>query len=190
MPRIKIDIKKSELIYVILAVEANGPLANRSVLHDAVAASAWARKHPANITPAVVGLRIKEFGINPKTQMGRKFRDKGVLPAPAAPIGNEIRRTTVKPESVLVVVKHTPMTGSFSRDGNVFDRLKADAPRVYHSKIESARRGCKDSAIEINCAQCVGFEDVEVNVRGCVTNTCIMHSFRPYQTVTVGGKPA
>ena len=72
----KTEVNKEALVAAVNAVEANGALANRSVLFDAVAVE-YNKTAPKSISAAVVSLRLVEFAIEPKTPKGKKGRPKG-----------------------------------------------------------------------------------------------------------------
>jgi len=173
MARVKLIIDKTELTNKVNEVEASngGAFATLTLLHEAVAATDWAKNHqPKAVSASVVGLRIKEFEIEPITKPGKRGRSDGFGGRPAGP------RTSRKDKI------NTPVNNA------IFDKLLEQAPDSFHKTIERARNGSLTAAIKVNCAQCVGFEHISAFVGGCSTKDCSLYPFRPYQTVTKDGQ--
>lgn len=87
MGKARFLIKKAELQKEIEKLEAVNTYVNQAELFDAVAKTQWATSQPKSdgtkkpVTAAVVGLRVKEFGLSLKTPKGRKGGfAKGVAP--------------------------------------------------------------------------------------------------------------
>jgi len=68
MARAAVQVNRQDLENAIKMVEANGPLKNRSALHDAVSEA----MNDPKITPSVVLGRIKEWNLDVKTPLGRR----------------------------------------------------------------------------------------------------------------------
>lgn len=77
MARTKISIDKAKFEQAVRQAEANGPLPNISALTVAVAEIYNAMDGAAAIQPQVVGLRLKEFGLEIKTKKGKRGRSPG-----------------------------------------------------------------------------------------------------------------
>lgn len=184
MGRTKMKIDRAELETAIRMVEGNKGLANRLALHQAVAATPWAKER--GISHSVVGLRIEEFGIQVKTPLGRNRTSKTTVEAPGTVSAAPVAAPQPMPMKTGSTVR--PIKISEKPSFNVFDRLRKAAPSELYPTIERARKGDMKACIEINCARCVGFEDMEASIRGCVTNDCPFHQFRPYQNVTINRK--
>jgi len=173
MARVKIQVDQAELTRAIEIVEAAGPLVNRDQLHKAVAASDWAKNYtPKPITASVVALRIKEFGIEPKTPLGRRCTSRVASDGQTVPT-----RAKTKAEKMA-----TP------RAIEIFNHLAENAPQSFQLTIERARKGSMAAAVRLNCAACMGFESVASNVRDCSSRSCPLWPFRPYQQITVDGE--
>lgn len=173
MARVKLIIDKNQLANTVSEVEASngGAFTTMTLLHEAVAETDWAKNHqPKAVTASVVGLRIKEFKIEPITKPGKRGRSSGFGGRPAGP------RTSRKDKI------NTPENNA------IFDTLLEQAPTSFHRTIEKARAGSLVAAIKVNCAQCVGFEHVAAFVGGCSTKDCALYPMRPYQTITKDGQ--
>lgn len=174
MARVKIQVDPAELTKAIEIAEADGPFANRDQLHKAVEAGEWAQNQPKPITASVVALRIKEFGIEPKTPLGRIRASRAASSdgQTAAPT-----RSKTKAEKI-----------ADPRAVEIYDNLAKIAPTSFQRTIKRARGGSMSAAIRLNCAACVGFEHVASQVRGCSSRSCPMFPFRPFQQVTIDGE--
>lgn len=185
MAKPKLNVDKMELASVIEMIEKDGPLTNRFLLHEAVANTEWAKNHPNKaVTPSVVFLRIDEFGIEPKTPKGRRGRP----PANGYQTNTQTNTQTANREIVVRIPKTKSEKLSSPAAQSVFDRLSELAPTSFQKTIERARGGSMAAAVRLKCAQCVCFEEVAKNVRGCVASDCPIWPFRPYQ-VSIGGRP-
>jgi len=175
MAKTKLYIDPERFKQIIEKVEKeSGPFTNRAQLHDAVAATEWAKTHAKKpITASVVALRIKEFGIEPQTPKGRRGIASGTR------IGG-----TVDPEARS---RNKKAKLAQPKAVEIFDILAAIAPTSFQRTIERAREGSIKSAIKIKCAECVGFEDMTLRIRECDTMSCALWLHRPYQSVTIGG---
>jgi len=76
--RAKIAVNEVKFAAAMNAVEANGPLSNRSELSIAIAAE-YNKTATVKITPAVVPLRLVEFNLSPKTPNGQRGMKKGSM---------------------------------------------------------------------------------------------------------------
>lgn len=56
-------------------------------------------------------------------------------------------------------------------------------PKRYEEVFKLARDGklSPRKAIRVNCAHCMGWEDVIPRVRSCSSKTCPLWAYRPYQ---------
>lgn len=174
MARIKVEISKSELETVIQDLETNnGAYKNRSALHEAVANTSWARNfEPKPITPAVVGLRIAEFGIEPLTPKGRVGMPPGVKRI------HDPEKRKNKKKALFANPKTI----------DIYNNLEKMVPESLKRTLERAKKGSLQAAVKINCAHCVGFECIAENVRSCSANLCPIYPFRPYQNLTIKGQ--
>tara|TARA_Y100000310_G_C20510472_1_gene728581 strand:- start:27 stop:602 length:576 start_codon:yes stop_codon:yes gene_type:complete len=74
--RQKILVSEIELREKLEEVEEQGPFPNRGQLHEAVAATPWAKSR--KLRAQMVAVKMKEWGIVVKTPKGQRGRQKGV----------------------------------------------------------------------------------------------------------------
>jgi hypothetical protein len=180
-PSIAVDQKK--LLLVIQEIESSGPLANRSALFNEVAAKYNASEF-VKVTPAVVGLRVKQWGVKLVTPLGKKGRGKGVPMTDAHKAAMLAGRGQRKSKSEKF--SSNPEIVSF------FSELKARTPERFHNLVESAQNGSRTAASKLHCLECSGYDNKNVTdlVRHCPCNgadgasACPLWAFRPYQIGT------
>jgi hypothetical protein len=150
--RVKLEVDKRLLAYHVARLEDSQEFSNLSALYEAVAATDWAKSHPKPLTAPVVGLRIKEFGIQTKTKPGKRGRPLGFSP------GNRgVRRK--KNFSVEPLAKVTPSK--------------------YHSLVDRIAGGSKAAALKLMCLECSAYQVSEVKY--CPVKTCPLWHLRPFQ---------
>ena len=159
MSRKKIEVDKGELVEVVNQIEEGGPLPALSALHEKVAQSEWGLS--ISLTPSVVALRIKEFGIETQTKKGRKGPSK------------------LSPEH-LKRMQEGRKSGAGKKEGG-FDvsKLKGVTPSSYEGLIRKIEKGSRASAVKLKCLECSGFYKEEV--RNCPISSCALWHFRPYK---------
>lgn len=152
MSKVKLQVDKQQLINTINEVEKNGPLLNRSELAETVAQTDWAKNYkPKPVTKSVVILRIKEFGIEPKTLKG-----KGQ---------NNISRVATQKRK--------------KRQKINLQELRDATPKKYWKLIDQIESGSNVACIKLKCLECSGWQTKEIRL--CPVKTCANHSRRPYQ---------
>jgi len=181
MARIKLEIPKDELQRTINQVESshpNGQFENRSLLHDAVADTDWAKNFdPKPVTASVVCLRIAELNIDCKTPKGKRGRSGGFSGPP-----RDVKRITRRQKYKL----NPQLEDHFNK---LEEYIKSQGcGETWLRTLQKVRKGSVKAMIRLNCAACMGFENVAVNVRGCTAaGVCPMWAERPYQNLTVNG---
>lgn len=180
MARVKLEIPSHELQKAIEEAEKNGPFENRSKLHDAVAATDWAKNfQPKPVTASVVGLRIAEFGLECKTPKGKRGRRPGQKIGGNGPVNRTSRKEKF--------AANPQIKSHFDEMDEHIVRV-CDNPDRWLSLNNKARKGSVTAAIKLNCAACMGFDNVASMVRGCTARgTCPLWAVRPYQNLTVEG---
>lgn len=158
MGKKKIPVKKSELEAVINELEANNTYSAESHLFAAVAETEWAKRQ--KITAPVVYLRVREYKIQLKTQVGKRgMMPKGVRPP--------------RQKSLLTRAQ------KFAKYAHIFAAMLKEYPRQLHVKINRIRKGSMKAAIAVKCLDCSGFYGREV--KWCPCKTCALWVFRPNQ---------
>lgn len=181
MARIKLEIPKDELLRTINEVESshpNGQFDNRSMLHEAVANTDWAKSFkPKPATASVVGLRIAEFNIDCKTPKGKRGRS-GCFSGPP----KDVKRITRRQK-----YKLNPQLEEHFNKLEDFINVQGGGS-TWLNALNRAKKGSIKAMIRLNCAACVGFENVAQQVGGCTgAGICPMWAERPYQNLTVNG---
>ncbi len=106
MAKLKRVVDRAVFETAISNVEANGALANRSVLNTAIEAEYNKLCPSAPITAPIVGLRLAEFGLlaTLKTPVGKRGRPAGVKNAKTAPVTPTVAETPSATETTSEVV--------------------------------------------------------------------------------------
>jgi hypothetical protein len=167
MAKTALVVDKNLFIVSIKEAEKDGPLPNQSAVQQKVSEIYNAKKDASfkAISPSVVYLRIKEFGVTLVTPKGKKGRAAGFA-------GN--RGTIVR----------TPKAEKFAADPKVvrmFQELYKVVPERFQPVLEKARKGSRNAAVKLMCLSCVNYETGEVGRCNCV---CPLWAFRPYKSKT------
>jgi hypothetical protein len=167
MSRVTIVVNKDLLAACIKEAEANGPLANQSAVQQKVSELYNAKKDVSlkEISPSVVYLRIKEFGLVLTTPKGKRGKVAGCSPVGFGGTG-----------------KRTPKAEKFAADPKVvkmFQELYKVVPERFQPVLEKARKGSRNAAVKLMCLSCVNYETGEV---GRCTVICPLWPFRPYKS--------
>lgn len=167
-------VNRQRLAEAIAAAEANGPLTNRQTLYAAVcerynvacgpsASSQW-------ITPSVVLLRIKEWGMTVKTPIGKRGRPAGCKIAPRLDAnGNPIARQKRKGRKASAANLEAMRQGEFKGSS-------------YEGLLTRIENGSLTARIKANCLACAGFDRSEV--KHCGVTSCPLWDVRPYREST------
>lgn len=152
MPRKRIEVNKRELAATIGNVEQDNAFATRNDLAIAVS-------EKMGITPSVVLLRIKEFGIEPKTPKGKRGRQAGV-------------KLTAEQKAAMQAGRKK------KKEFNV-DEMRKTFPVSYSGLLDKVSKGSLASTIKAKCLDCVQFHKPEITNCTCVS--CPLYHVRPYQ---------
>jgi len=139
MSRTKINVDKEELINIIANLEKNRVFTNLSSLYEEVCKTGWAEKFNGKLTPSVVGLRVREFNIEPQTKPGKIGGGKGS-----------------KRKNKIV---------NFSK---TFNYLKDNVPERYLARVKRASKGSIRAIIDLKCLDCTCYQNNEVKNCECV----------------------
>ena len=178
MARTQIEVDKDYLVRSITAVEEAGPCGGFSELFSKVAEkyNEKAAKAPGSlraITPAIVGLRIKSWGLKTKTTKGKRGRAAGFGPVSA---GKHVR------------VKRADKFAANPELREALVKLRENTPAKYHPLVDQVGRGSRVAADKLKCLDCSGWQPIEV--KNCTIKRCSLFSFRPYQKVTIRASEA
>lgn len=175
MARTSVAVDRAKLIFSIAEVEKNGALVNRSVLHTKVAEyyNGVVIDSP-KITPAIVGLRIKEWNINVTTPVGKRGRQAGV---------------SMTPEQKALLANRTRTTRSekFAKNPEIKAALQDLKSEIGSSKesslylplVDKICGGSMKAAVKLMCLTCSNFQRNEV--KECGATNCPLYAFRPFQ---------
>lgn len=153
--KIKMVIPKEGLQKAINEVEATQIFTNRTDLSKAVESHSFCVNFkPKPITAAVVIARIREFGLECKTPLGKRGRQKGETIVRT----NKPKKTSTEANNALT---------------------KYMGPK-YKSLADKIIGGSRQAATKAYCIQCVGFENVAAEIRNCKVLSCPLYNFRPY----------
>jgi hypothetical protein len=94
--------------------------------------------------------------------------------------GLEIYREKVKNGEIIPTAKEKPV--SVRRRIDVEAVLK-HTPPIWKARYEKVLNGdpSRALAVEVKCAECVGFEDVVNRVTDCTCERCPLWAFRPFR---------
>lgn len=151
-------VNQSLLCDCITEIESVSPCKNRSDLHKKVA-ELYNAKADVSISHSVVGLRIKEWGIEVKTPKGKKGR---------------------RPGQKVVRGERKSKSEKFEQSEMAQEVLKALADRTPQNLqhiVEQISNGSRAAAVKLHCLECVGYNYAEV--RRCTAKACPLHLFRP-----------
>lgn len=178
MARTSVNVDRAKLIFSISEIEKNGAQTNRSVLHSKVADyyNQIAINLP-KITPAIVGLRIKEWKINVITPIGKRGRQAGVAMTP-------------EQKALLANRTRTSRSEKFSKNPEIKSALQDLRKDISSSRESSAYLplvdkicgGSMKAAVKLMCLNCSNFQRAEI--KECGATNCPLYAFRPFQNVS------
>lgn len=172
MARTATPVDRVALEAAIQQAEANGPLRTQNDVWKA-AADIYNKTAAKPISFSVVLLRAGEWGTILKTKSARgqgRTMSAEQISAMQAGRGKRVARAE-----------------KFSGDERIqkhIVHLKQYVPERYAGLVARIEKGSMKAATALNCASCMGFEDVANQVRNCTTKICAMYPFRPYQKAT------
>lgn len=161
------EVNRFTLEQAIKQAEANGPLANRGKLWEAVA-EIYNKNSITPISHSVVYLRVQEWGLQVTTPVGKR----GVS-----------EMTPARIEAMQAARgARVPRGEKFANDPNAqkaFDELDKHTPERFKPLALKVRQGSKTTAMKLKCIECGNYSSVEI--RECPVNDCPLWCFRPYQ---------
>jgi len=158
MPRPTVEVDKNKLDSIIKELESKNTYNTQSALYEAVSKAYGDEK----VTPSVVMLRIKQFGLEIKTQKAKisadVFRER---------INNAITGDdTIKPKA-----KQTTH--------QLLEYADSKEKEKYLKVAKSTLRGSRKACIKMMCLQCTNWQPTEIKY--CPCTGCALWLFRPYQ---------
>jgi len=173
MAKKTIPVARTVLQAAINEVESKQSFSNLSSLHVVVSDRYNASSRDASfpdISPSVVGLRIKEFNLTHKTTAGKRGRgvmtDEQKAAMAAGRAGGRRSRSEKFAENPAIA--------------NALIRLRVYVPERFHNKVDKVvQGGSMKAAVALKCLDCAGFSTVEI--RNCAITQCALWAFRPYQ---------
>jgi hypothetical protein len=160
MPKTERPVSKPHLVQAIAEAEGNGPLSNRVTLYEA-AALIYNLDLPEGfreITFSIVMKRIVDWKLVIKTPVGKRGRAPGSgIPKGLKPGKRVGRRAKFAKSSVaLKSVAH------------IRADLKANNQERFLPLVERIEGGSMKAAVQLNCIQCMGYNQADVKRCGCV----------------------
>lgn len=159
MGRSSLVVKATELQNIIDQLEAKQTFINMSELQDAIADTPWAKdirneKHAIRgLSPQMVYIKIKEFGLTTKTKAGKKGRVAG------APVVKTSRREKLA---------KNPRMKQFAKD--ITSEINTgEVPDTYKKAADGAIAGEMRGCVKLMCGQCFGYTG---NEKSCDNTRC------------------
>ena len=162
--RRKLEVDRACLQKAIKMVEREQEFTTLGSMHEA-AAEQYNKLPgvPEKIKTSVVGLRIKEFGLECKTKPGKR----GQHMIGKRPAGSRTR---------------TSKADKFKSDPAIqraFEEMRKGVPERFLPVIEKVEAGSRTAAVQLKCLDCCCWQTAEV--RKCECFGCSLWAFRPYQ---------
>ncbi len=174
MARTPIEVDRVKLVAAIRKVEESGPLSNRSTLHEKALEIYNADLPPAQLTGAVVGLRIKEWNLTVKTPVGQRGRAAGVPMSDSQKAAMAAGRQNRVPGG---------RAAKFAKSARILEGhklLKKQHPGL-DKLVSAVCRGSMKAAVKLHCIECSGGSAREA--KNCVCNSCPLFAFLPRNEV-------
>lgn len=169
MGRAGIVIDETELRNVLFKAEKENKFNSRSELFEFVCTMDWSQRlkdslgRPASLSPPVLYQRIKQFGIDLQTPMGKRGRSN--IHESANPADRKSRCEKFA-NSPAVQEAHVKLTEYM--------------PNSYSNLVNRVKRGSAVAAIKLKCLDCANFQPKEIKY--CPITDCPLWAFRPYRT--------
>jgi hypothetical protein len=173
-------VTKEQLIEAVVQAEANGPLASRQAVWQAVAETPMSRF--AGLTANALKAKARKWGIEPKTP-----------PSPGA-----ARRRTLMEKSPSQAVpgasesNSSPISVVPDADGSKkrysLPVLREVTPPRWRHLVDKAERGSVKAMIRLACGDCVAWELKEA--RECELRACPLHAVNPWLRSRRAGRQA
>lgn len=161
MPRVKIEVDKADIVRVMNELESSKTYTNRTELYADIA------KKLELLSPGVTGpviyLRVKEYGIEPKTPKGK---------AAGFPVKNPLAG----------IPDRKPRREKWAGNDSIQKSLKdvrGAVPKKYSLLVDKLHGGSLIAAVALKCLDCMNFNTAEI--KQCPCTDCSLYPFRPYQ---------
>lgn len=169
MAKTAIEVDRDLLVSCIEEVEGKGPLATQKDVWEKSAKMYNGRTGLSEITPSIVGLRVKTWNVSVKTQSARG-RGKG-------PMSEAHKKALLAGRG-----KRRSKADKF-QESSVAQQALADlrqsTPERFQPVLDKIENGSRSEAVKLHCLECSGFQTSEV--RKCKITRCALYLFRPYQ---------
>lgn len=169
MGRPMIQVDQNSLTTIINRCEANKTYRNHSELFKDVA-SLYNDQHKTTLTPAIIYLRVNEWGIVLKTEKGKKGRQKGDGPAISLD-----QRAARQPRSDKFAASKVAQQS--------LGLLRAEVKREQNGRflplVKRLEGGSMKAAVALKCLDCCAGSVVDI--KHCPCTSCPLYLFRPYQ---------
>jgi hypothetical protein len=177
MSRAVIPVDRKKFEAAITSAEANGGLANNSILATKVADIYNKMSPPKPITFSVVLLRIRDWKIVVKTVPGKRGRAAGVKMSPehkqAMLDGRKDRKS--RGEKFKKNPKYNAAVSAMKQV------CVSHNKQQYLPLVDLVVKGSTNASKKLNCLMCTSFQTQEV--RKCSDLSCAWWLSRPYQNV-------
>lgn len=172
MAKTAFEVDRVKLTTAITAAELEGPLRNRSVLHEIVAEVYNKNTPPRPITAAVVGLRIKEWKLEVKTPIGKRGRQ-----GPMTEEHKEKLRLGRTGKRASRADKFAKIEGL----AEGFEELRQKVPERFLPVVDRLENGSMKAGLILHCLDCTGYCVSEIKRCSAGVQMCQLWPFRPYQ---------
>lgn len=177
MARKSVEVDKNKIVLAIKEAEKEGPLENRSVLYNKVCkiynVSIAEDNNLQIITPAIVGLRIKEWNLQIVTPVGKKGRRSGF---------SGLDRSNIKRTSRQEKFAANPVIKSAIQD--LRKEISRKYKGTYDALVNRIQQGSMKAALKLMCIDCCN--GCRKEIENCGATNCPLYAFRPYQNSASG----
>lgn len=171
MARTATVVDRTRLVQAIEKAEAGGVFSTRNELYDAAAKLYGDEK----VSPSVVYLRIKEWGLVCKTPIGKRGRkDLGAIKgAPRNRVPRAQKFKAPAKRAAIAALRHAVSGPIRYQDGSTNDTSK------YLPVVNRVEAGSMKAAIKLKCLDCCAYDKEEI--KHCACSSCPLFLFRPFQ---------
>lgn len=154
-----LDIDRKCMTEIIERLEKENTYDTQTALFSAVSSEYHSARN-LKVSPALVYLRVKEWGLTLKTQKGKKG---GTIP-----VGQRERGLKLKSTKAQQSINYYRKVLSADKEG-----------KKYMHLVDKMAKGSLKASLKLKCLDCGNFQTQEVKF--CECYSCPLHAIRPYQ---------
>ncbi len=174
MAKVPQAVDREKLVAAIRQAEANGPLENQTALFVRAAELYNRNSPPREIQGGVVRLRVIEWGIDVKTQPGKRGRPGAM---------SEEQKAKMREARALAGPRGSGKFKQIKNLKEVFEEQRRSTPKEFHPLLAKAQAGSKVAAVKLKCLDCAAWQKSEV--ANCGILGCGLYHIRPYKKVKI-----